>query len=236
MLRWSRCFDPLPRSRRCISPALGKFENRVRSATHPYAATSGSRGICEKPRVKCSECPNQAFVPVTDDMCYEVIFREGTSRTQSGRVGSWPAFIHSCRMRHAGSSLLISTSKLAAGCCSRSANRAEKKVFLSQLNDRARAMELMPGSSSRNLCRHPTRANLGRYLVTATMDRCPDIGFDSYDRFFPSQDTMPAGGFGNLIALPFQNEPRENGNSVFVDRRASAHTTINGVSCRDCGG
>jgi superfamily II DNA or RNA helicase len=49
------------------------------------------------------------------------------------------------------------------------------------------------------------------------MDRCPDIGFDSYDRFFPSQDTMPAGGFGNLIALPFQSRPRENGNSVFVD-------------------
>jgi hypothetical protein len=49
------------------------------------------------------------------------------------------------------------------------------------------------------------------------MDHCPDIGFDSYDRFFPSQDTMPAGGFGNLIALPLQNRPRENGNSVFVD-------------------
>jgi hypothetical protein len=58
---------------------------------------------------------------------------------------------------------------------------------------------------------------LGTLLVTATMDRCPDIGFDSYDRFFPSQDTMPAGGFGNLIALPLQNRPRENGNSVFLD-------------------
>ena len=49
------------------------------------------------------------------------------------------------------------------------------------------------------------------------MDRCPDIGFDSYDRFFPSQDTMPADGFGNLIALPLQNRPRENGNSVFLE-------------------
>jgi superfamily II DNA or RNA helicase len=58
---------------------------------------------------------------------------------------------------------------------------------------------------------------LGALLVTATMDRCPDIGFDSYDRFFPSQDTMPAGGFGNLIALPLQNRPRENSNSVFLD-------------------
>jgi len=58
---------------------------------------------------------------------------------------------------------------------------------------------------------------LGSLLITATMERCPDIGFDSYDRFFPSQDTMPAGGFGNLIALPFQSRPREKGNSVFVD-------------------
>ena len=58
---------------------------------------------------------------------------------------------------------------------------------------------------------------LGTLLITAAMDRCPDIGFDSYDRFFPSQDTMPAGGFGNLIALPLQSRPRENGNSVFVD-------------------
>ena len=58
---------------------------------------------------------------------------------------------------------------------------------------------------------------LGALLVTATMDRYPDIGFISYDRFFPSQDTMPLGGFGNLIALPLQAKPRESGNSVFVD-------------------
>ena len=49
------------------------------------------------------------------------------------------------------------------------------------------------------------------------MERCPDIGFDSYDRFFPSQDTLPIGGFGNLIALPLQKGPREGGNSLFVD-------------------
>ena len=53
--------------------------------------------------------------------------------------------------------------------------------------------------------------------MTATMERRPDIGFDSYDRFFPSQDTMPAGGFGNLIALPLQHGPRQAGNCVFVD-------------------
>jgi TOTE conflict system, Archaeo-Eukaryotic Primase domain/Type III restriction enzyme, res subunit len=60
---------------------------------------------------------------------------------------------------------------------------------------------------------------LGTHILTETMERCPEIGFESYDRFFPSQDTMPAGGFGNLIALPLQRNPREQGNSVFVDER-----------------
>jgi hypothetical protein len=49
------------------------------------------------------------------------------------------------------------------------------------------------------------------------MERRYAIGLDSYDRLFPSQDTMPKGGFGNLIALPLQHGPREKGNSVFVD-------------------
>ena len=60
---------------------------------------------------------------------------------------------------------------------------------------------------------------LGAHLLTETMERRPDIGLDSYDRFFPNQDTLPPGGFGNLIALPLQKRPRESGHSVFVDER-----------------
>ena len=44
-----------------------------------------------------------------------------------------------------------------------------------------------------------------------------ELSFRSYDRLFPSQDTMPKGGFGNLIALPFQGQVQKNGNSLFVD-------------------
>jgi hypothetical protein len=58
---------------------------------------------------------------------------------------------------------------------------------------------------------------LGAAILTATMERRHQLGLDSYDRFFPSQDTMPKGGFGNLIALPLQRIPREQGNSVFLD-------------------
>ena len=53
--------------------------------------------------------------------------------------------------------------------------------------------------------------------ITETMEWRPDIGLDSYDRLFPNQDTMPHGGFGNLIALPLQKGPRDQGNSVFLD-------------------
>lgn len=49
------------------------------------------------------------------------------------------------------------------------------------------------------------------------MEDRPDIGLDSYDRLFPNQDTLPQGGFGNLIALPLQRGPRDQGNSVFID-------------------
>ena len=58
---------------------------------------------------------------------------------------------------------------------------------------------------------------LGAAILTRTMERRHQLGLDSYDRFFPNQDTMPKGGFGNLIALPLQHLPRSHGNSVFLD-------------------
>ncbi len=67
----------------------------------------------------------------------------------------------------------------------------------------------------------PVSASLARKmgcaLLTRTMERRHHLGLDSYDRFFPNQDTLPKGGFGNLIALPLQWMPRQNGNSLFVD-------------------
>lgn len=58
---------------------------------------------------------------------------------------------------------------------------------------------------------------LGTALLTRTMERRHQLGLRSYDRLFPNQDTMPLGGFGNLIALPLQKIPRKSGNSVFLD-------------------
>ena len=58
---------------------------------------------------------------------------------------------------------------------------------------------------------------LGSTILTNTMEKHHQLGFQSYDRLFPNQNTMPKGGFGNLIALPLQRAPREQGNSVFLD-------------------
>jgi superfamily II DNA or RNA helicase len=64
---------------------------------------------------------------------------------------------------------------------------------------------------------------LGAFLITDAMEHVPDIGFGSYDRFFPSQDSVPVGGFGNLIALPLQGLARSSGNSEFIDESCSPY-------------
>ncbi|MEC4749572.1 DEAD/DEAH box helicase family protein [Methylomicrobium sp. Wu6] len=58
---------------------------------------------------------------------------------------------------------------------------------------------------------------LGTAIISHTCSRTRQLKLTSYDRLFPNQDAMPKGGFGNLIALPLQKKPRENGFSVFVD-------------------
>ena len=58
---------------------------------------------------------------------------------------------------------------------------------------------------------------LGTAIISHTCNRTRQLSLTSYDRLFPNQDTMPKGGFGNLIALPLQKNPREVGHSVFVD-------------------
>ena len=58
---------------------------------------------------------------------------------------------------------------------------------------------------------------LGNAILTEAMEWDGKLSFKSYDRFFPNQDFMPEGGFGNLVALPLQGQARKKGNSVFLD-------------------
>jgi superfamily II DNA or RNA helicase len=64
---------------------------------------------------------------------------------------------------------------------------------------------------------------LGHFLLFKASETGYQAGMKSYDRLFPNQDTLPAGGFGNLIALPLQKAARMQGNSVFVDESFEAY-------------
>jgi superfamily II DNA or RNA helicase len=211
-------FRRLFRGRSDVFPI--RWENRTmgRSGYAPACANEWRRGICEKPKVKCSACPNQAFLPV-DDVSIERHLR-GTDADGAPFVmgvypmladntcsflaadfdeGEWRrdafAFRDSCE-RH-GIPVAIERS--------RSGNGAHAWIFFN---------EPIPAALARRL---------GAFVITDTMERVPDIGFGSYDRFFPSQDSMPAGGFGNLIALPLQGLARSCGNSEFIDESCSPY-------------
>ena len=47
--------------------------------------------------------------------------------------------------------------------------------------------------------------------------------FKYYDRMIPTQDTLPQGGLGNVIALPLQGQALKNGNSAFIDENWNAY-------------
>lgn len=183
----------------------------------PACANEWALGICGKPRVKCGACPNQAFIPVSDGVIEGHLRGEDRVRPR-GAARDFVAGVHpllpdeTCRFLAADfdgedwahdALAYLETCRLqdipAALERSRSGKGGHVWVFFA---------EPVPAREARHL---------GAMLLTGTMERRPEIGFASYDRLFPSQDTLPAGGFGNLIALPLQRRARERGNSLFVD-------------------
>lgn len=191
-----------------------RFEN-VRTGRAGYMPVCGNdwvKGICGKPRMKCGDCPNQRWLPMTD----EVIRNHLTGFDADGRAlvagvypmlldehcfflavdfddGDWSGdagvFLETCRQLGVPAALERS----------RSGTGGHVWIFFA---------EAVPAALARQL---------GAHVLTETMERRPEIGLQSYDRFFPNQDTLPRGGFGNLIALPLQKAARDRGNSVFVD-------------------
>lgn len=191
-----------------------RWENRKdgRSGYSPACSNEWAKGICGKPKVKCGDCPHQAFIPYSEDII-EKHLRGGDARSSDFVAGVYPLLQdETCWFLAADfdkESWADDTRALLATCRakgiaaalerSRSGNGGHVWIFFS---------EPVPAKIARQL---------GAALITETMENRPEIGFTSYDRFFPNQDTMPLGGFGNLIALPLQRKARENGNSVFVD-------------------
>src|SRR5215212_10174806 len=191
-----------------------RFESRktAKSGYSPACGNEWIRGICEKPRIRCADCSHQRFLPVTDDairwhlsghddagqpfvagvypmLVDETCFFLAADFDKTGWRQDATAFAETCRQLDLPAAIERS----------RSGEGGHVWLFFG---------EAIPASLARRL---------GSYILTETMERRPEVGLDSYDRFFPNQDTLPRGGFGNLIALPLQKQARERGNSVFVD-------------------
>ncbi len=211
-------FRSLFRGREDVYPR--RFESR-KTGKSGYAPACGNewvRGVCEKPKIKCADCPNRRFLPVND----EVIRCHLSGRDSLGHdfvMGvyamlqdetcwflavdfdrdSWQvdagAFVETCRRLDLPAALERS----------RSGNGGHVWLFFE---------EALSACVARKL---------GAHLLTETMESRPEIGLGSYDRFFPNQDTLPKGGFGNLIALPLQKQPRQRGNTVFLDEQFKHH-------------
>jgi len=206
-------FRSLFRGREDVFPRRWENTKKGKSGYSPTCVNEWEYGLCEKKKGKnagrratCGECANQAFVAVSDE--------EVTRHLRGEQViGVYPllpdeicwflaadfdkktwqedinAFIETCNLN--GVPVAVERS--------RSGNGAHAWFFF---------ISPVPAIAARKF---------GCFLITETMARRHQLSMESYDRLFPSQDTMPKGGFGNLIALPLQRHARDAGNSVFVD-------------------
>ncbi|MHB8809122.1 MAG: TOTE conflict system archaeo-eukaryotic primase domain-containing protein [Desulfobulbaceae bacterium] len=191
-----------------------RFESRKtgRSGYQPACANEWVKGLCDKGRVKCVECPNRRFLPVSD----EIIRNHLSGQDDTGCdwvMGVYPMLLdETCFLLAVDFDKEHWREDIAAyrETCrrldipavlerSRSGNGGHVWLFFA---------EPVPAALARRLASH---------LLTETMEQRPDIGLDSYDRFIPNQDTLPHGGLGNLIALPLQKKARAQGNSLFLD-------------------
>ena len=211
-------FRALFRGREDVYPR--RFENHTTGRTG-YAPACGNdwvRGICAKPRIKCAVCPHRAFLPVTDD----VARRHLLGKDAAGRefvAGVYPLLVdETCYFLAIDFDkdswqddvlAVMATCRIlqipAALERSRSGHGGHVWFFFAAA---------VPATLARKL---------GSFVLTETMERRPELGLGSYDRLFPNQDTLPKGGFGNLIALPMQRGPRDHGHSMFVDEQLNPY-------------
>ena len=161
--------------------------------------------VCNKPKISCTDCKNQNFKVPDHQAIYGHLKGIKT-------VGIYPLLSDNSTYLLAADfdkeDWFEAVSAFATTCKSlnipyllersRSGNGGHVWVFFS---------EAVIATDARRL---------GNGLLRKTMELYPLLSFDCFDRLFPNQDIMPEGGFGNLIALPLQLEPRKYNNSVFI--------------------
>lgn len=186
-----------------------RWENHKKE-TSGYSPACGNEwqpGICQKPKIKCSACKNKDYLQLDQQVVDKHLRGEIV-------IGIYPLLLdETCwflAIDFDDEGWHQDVSALRSTCLefdipmvverSRSGNGAHVWFFFEQPVTALMARKF------------------GSALLTSSMDRRHQITFKSYDRLFPNQDTMPKGGFGNLIALPLQKSARENNNSVFINK------------------
>lgn len=206
-----KLFASLFRGREDVYPV--RWESKAgKSGYSPACANEWRAGICEKPRIKCGDCQHRALIPVTGQTVFDHLAGRHTVGVYSLLTDDTCHFLavdfDDAEWREDLRAFAGSCDALGVPVAlevSRSGNGAHAWIFF----------------SARVSARDARR--LGTALISHTCARTRQLKLSSYDRLFPNQDTMPKGGFGNLIALPLQKAPRESGGSVFVDRDMQPH-------------
>ncbi|HBQ4484638.1 TPA: DEAD/DEAH box helicase family protein [Escherichia coli] len=177
-----------------------------KSGYSPACANEWQARICGKPRIKCGDCTHRQLLPVSDLVIYQHLAGTHTAGLYPLLEDDSCYFLavdfDEAEWQKDASAFMRACDELgvpAALEISRSRQGAHVWIFF----------------ASRVSAREARR--LGTAIISYTCSRTRQLRLGSYDRLFPNQDTMPKGGFGNLIALPLQKRARASGGSVFVD-------------------
>ena len=208
-------FRKLFRGREDVYPRRFESLKTGKKGYQPVCRNEWVSGVCGKPKTHCEDCQQRDFLIVTDTVIQSHLqgFDPQESSKRDFTIGVYPMLPDETCWFLAADFDKVSwqdDARAFLGTCStfnvpaalersRSGNGGHVWMFFT---------EPVPAAQARHM---------GTFLLSQTMEHRAEIGLDSYDRFFSSQDTLPRGGFGNLIALPLQKKPRENGNSVFVN-------------------
>ncbi len=206
-------FRRLFRGRTDAYPIRWDNKDGTRSGYTPACGNEWKIGLCDKKRVRCSECGNRLLLPLDDRVIYDHLAGEHV-------VGVYPlltddtchflaADFDEADWREDAKAFAVSCHELGVPVAieiSRSGAGAHAWIFFSSA---------VPARDARRL---------GSAIISHTCARTRQLRLESYDRLFPNQDTMPKGGFGNLIALPLQKVAREKGFSLFMDDTLQPHS------------
>ena len=195
-------------ARRSVYPKLWINLKKGSKGYSPACSNEWLHGVCEKPRVKCSDCPNQNFPPLD----HSAIHSHLTGRHTIGTYA----------IREDDSCIFLAADFDGDGWMQdiEAYRRAAEQMGISVGMERSRSGN---GGHAWIFFARPVPAVLARRLGTLIVARASSfhqgMKLSTYDRFFPNQDTCPKGGFGNLIALPLQQEPRKSGHTLFLDEK-----------------